>query len=464
MQEPEIYDAIIVGCGESGKYMGWHLGKAGKKVAVIEQRYIGGSCPNIACLPSKNIIASANVAHLVAHAGEYGTAVHDATTSMAAVQARKQAMVAGLIDTHLANFRASGAELVMGRGVFAGERTVEVTLADGGTRTFTAEHVFLDLGAFASVPDLPGMAAAAPLTHVELLDLETLPEHLLVLGGGYVALELAQAMRRLGARVTLIEMSDRLLPREDPDIGELVTALLAEDGIELIVGARNASVSGRSGAGVAVTISVGGVPRTVEGSHLLVATGKRPNTTDIGLEAAGIELTRDGYVRVNDRLETTAAGVWAMGDCAGSPPFTHIAFEDFRIVRDNLFGAGGRSTVGRQVPSCLFIEPELARIGLTEQEARQKGIPFRLASIPAKAILRTRTNGQNYGKLKLLVGEDDLILGFTAFCDRAGELLPTVQLAMAAGLSYRAIERLVIAHPTYAEGLTMLFSAVPAAS
>jgi pyruvate/2-oxoglutarate dehydrogenase complex dihydrolipoamide dehydrogenase (E3) component len=345
----------------------------------------------------------------------------------------------------------------MGRGSFIAERTIEVALNGGGARTLRGDKVFLDLGAFASLPPLLGLAESAPLTHVELLDLDTVPEHLLILGGGYVGLELAQAMGRLGSQVTVCERDERLLPNEDPDIAEAIRDLLQDEGITITTSALVRRVSGRSGNGVALHAMIDGTEKIVEGSHLLVALGKTPNTNGTGLERAGVKLTPSGYVSVNDRLETTAPGVWAMGDCAGSPAFTHMAFDDFRIVRDNLAGRQ-RSSTGRQVPSCLFTEPELARVGLNEVEARRQGVTYRLTELPISSILRTRTTGERRGKLKALIGADDRILGFTALSPRAGELLPPVQIAMRAGLSYHAIEELVIAHPTYAEGLVSLFS------
>jgi len=459
MPESETFDAVILGSGEAGKYLAWHLGNAGQRVAVVEQTYVGGSCPNIACLPSKNIIHSASIAHAVFTSAQFGTHASGVAVSMRQVQARKRAMVQDLLAMHLRKFSASGCELIMGRGHFAAERTLEVALDGGGSRMVRGALVFLDLGAFASVPNLPGLADAAPLTHVELLDLEVLPEHLLVLGGGYVALELAQAMRRLGSRVTILERSERILTREDLDIAEAVRDLMVDEGVDLVTSATVHSVSGRSGATVTLHATVAGAPATFDGSHLLVALGKSPNTGGIGLERAGIELTPSGYVRVNDRLETTAAAVWALGDCAGSPAFTHMAFDDFRIVRDNLAGKH-RTTAGRQVPNCLFIEPELARVGLNETEARQQGVAYRLAELPVAAILRTGTTAETRGKLKALVGEEDRILGFTAFCARAGEMLPPIQLAMSAGLPYQAIQELTVAHPTYSEGLVGLFSNV----
>ena len=456
----EHFDALVLGSGEGGKYLAWHLGKSGQRVAVIEDRYVGGSCPNIACLPSKNIIASAHVAHTVRHAAGFGTHARDVAVSMREVQARKRAMVEGLIAMHRQKFKENRTELVMGRGAFVSERTIEVRSPDGGVRRMTADKVFLDLGAFATLPALDGIEAAAPLTHVGLLDLDELPPHLLVLGGGYIGLELAQAMRRLGSDVTIVERAARLLPREDEDIAAILTDALREEGIAIVTNAEVARVSGRSGEAVSLHAAVAGVERTISGTHLLVALGKAPNTVGIGLDRAGVALTEAGYVRVNEKLETTAPSVWAIGDCAGTPAFTHMSFEDFRIIRDNLQG-GDRSTALRQVPYCLFTEPELARIGLSEQEARAQGIAYRLASLPVASILRTRTTGEPRGLLKALIDDDDRILGFVALAPHAGEMLPVFQLAIQAKLSFKALESLVIAHPTYAEGIVGMFAGLP---
>lgn len=461
MTHNEEFDAVVLGSGEGGKFIAWHLAQHGARVAVIEERYVGGSCPNIACLPSKNILHSAAVAHTVAGASAFGSQVSSHAVSMHAVQARKREMVDGLIAMHRARFAKTGAELIFGRGRFVGPRVIEVTPANGPRRHVTGKHIFLDLGAFAAMPELPGLVDATPMTHVELLDRETAPRHLVILGGGYIALELAQAMRRLGSNVTIVERAERLLTREDPDIASVLTQVLLDEGIEVIIGAEIASVSGKSGASVTLHGKKNGRDLAVTGSDLLVALGKSPNTKDVGLDLAGVALTDAGYVQVNDRLETTASDIWALGDCAGTPAFTHMSFDDFRIIRDNLAGES-RVTTGRQVPFCLFTEPELARVGLNEVEAASNGIAYRLAEIPAAAILRTRSTGETTGKLKLLVGEDDRILGFTALCARAGEFLPVVQLAMANGLPYQAVENLVIAHPTYSEGLNGLFASAMA--
>ena len=381
---------------------------------------------------------------------------------MPAVRQRKRIMVDGLIEVHLlANYKKSGAEIIMGQGRFIGEKTIEVTQPDGGTRTLHGEMVFLNTGTRANIDAVPGLAEASPLTHVEALELEAVPEHLLILGGGYVGLEFAQALRRLGARVTVIERSARLLPREDPDVSEALQLLFKDEGIDILTNTHPTSVQGKSGDHIKLTLSSNGTDSILEGSHILVATGRTPNTEGIGLELAGVATTDRGYIQVNERLETTAPGVWALGDCAGSPLFTHIAFDDFRIVRENLAGRH-RVTTGRQVPSCLFTDPELARIGLNETEAKKLNIPYRLAKIPMAADLRTRTLSETRGFLKALVSsKDDRILGFTGFGTGAGEIMAPVQLAMSAGLPYTALRDMILTHPTLAEGLVALFATVP---
>ncbi|WP_263365087.1 dihydrolipoyl dehydrogenase family protein [Edaphobacter bradus] len=455
----ERYDVVVLGCGEAGKFIAWTLAKEGKRAVVIERRYVGGSCPNIACLPSKNEVQSAKVAKYLQRSKEFGMVVADGwRVDMAEVYARKRKMVDGLIEMHRENFAKSGAELLMGSGKFVGERRLEVALQAGGTRVIEGEMVFLNMGSRAQRIETPGLADAAPLTHVEALDLEAVPEHLIVLGGGYVGLELAQAMRRFGSRVTVLERSARLLPREDEDVSEALLQLFRDEGIEVVMNAHVERVEGRSGARVKVWLAGGAV---LEGSHLLAATGRTPNTDGIGLDLAGVKTTAKGFVQVNDRLETTAANVWALGDCAGSPLFTHIAFDDFRIVRDNLHGAK-RTTTGRLVPSCMFTDPELARVGLNESAAKQQGIACRTAKIPAVAVLRARTLGETRGFLKVVVGAtDDRILGFTAFIAEAGELLPTVQLAMNGGVSYPVLREMIFTHPTISEAFVPLLSAIP---
>ena len=457
MSQPEEYDVVVLGSGAPGKLLAWTLASQGRRTAVVERRYVGGSCPNIACLPSKNVIHGAKVADYFRRGAEFGIANGDWKVDMAAVRDRKRRMVDGLVEMHLAKYRESGAELVMGQGRFVAPRTIEVALNAGGTRTLRGQTVIIDTGSCARMDDTTGLAEARPLTHVEALDLDQLPGHLIVLGGGYVGLELAQAFRRFGSRVTVVERNGALIHREDPDVTEAIERLFRDEGIEVLTRTAVDRVEGRSGESVRLHTGRG----VIEGTHLLVAGGRTPNTDGIGLEKAGVETDEKGHVKVDERLRTTAEGVWAAGDCAGSPYFTHIGEDDFRVVLANLTG-GDRVTTGRQVPYCLFTDPELARVGLSEREARDRGVGYRLAKVPMEAVLRARTLSETRGFLKALIEEEgDRILGFTAFGAEAGEVMAVVQVAMLAGLPYTALRDAILTHPTMAEGLAALFSSVP---
>ncbi len=460
MSEPQRYEALVLGSGAGGKLLAWHLASSGRRTAVVERKWIGGSCPNINCLPSKNEVWSAKVADLVHHAARFGLATGPTTIDMARVRQRKRDMVEGLVAMHVDKYKASGAELIMGAGRFVAPKTVEVRLNDGGTRVLAGDQVFLNLGTRATVPPVPGLADAGPMTNIELLELDRLPEHLVVLGGGYVGLEFAQAYRRFGSRVTVVEHGPQLLGREDPDVTEEIRRLLTAEGIDVLLGAEVLQVEGRSGEGVRLRVRTAAGERTIAVSDILVATGRTPNTTGIGLDVAGVELDARGYVKVNDRLETTAPDVWAIGECAGSPQFTHVSEDDFRVIRDNLAG-GKRSTRDRLVPYCLFTDPPLARVGLSEAEARQRGIAVRVANVPMNHVLRTRTTGETAGFMKVLVeASGDRILGFTMIGPEAGEVMAVVQTAMLGGLPYTVFRDAILAHPTMAEGLNELFSAV----
>ena len=457
MQHPEEYDVVVLGSGAPGKLIAWALASRGQRVAVVERRYVGGSCPNIACLPSKNVIHGAKVASYFRRGGEFGISCGAWKVDMAAVRDRKRKMVDGLVEMHLEKYRDSGAGLVMGSGRFVAPRTIEVTLNSGGTRALRGRSVVINTGSRALLDDTPGLSESGPLTHVEALELDRLPDHLLVLGGGYVGIELAQAFRRFGSRVTVVERNDALIHREDPDVSEAVEQLLRDEGIEIRTGTGVDRVEGRSGESVRLRTAGG----EIAGTHLLVAGGRVPNTDGIGLESAGVETDDRGHVRVDERLRTTAEGVWAAGDCAGSPYFTHIGEDDFRVLLANLTG-GDRVTTGRQVPYCLFTDPELARVGLSEREAHERGVGYRLAKVPMKAVLRARTISETRGFFKALIEADgDRILGFTAFGPEAGEVMAVVQVAILAALPYTTLRDAVLTHPTMAEGLVALFSSVP---
>jgi len=461
LSSPKVYDLVILGSGEGTKSIAWTLGKQGKRIAVIERKYIGGSCPNIACLPSKNIIHSAKVASYFRRSEEFGITKGNFKIDMSTVRRRKRNMVDRLVDIHLANFKSSGAELIIGSARFLGPKTLEIALHNGGKRVVRGDKVIIGVGTRATIEHIPGLSESGPLTHVEALDLDHIPEHLLVLGSGYVGLELAQAMRRFGSRVSIIGRSERLARAEDEDVSHALADLFRDEGIDLVMGTHVTSVEGKSGQSVKLRVLQGGSERILEGTHLLAATGRTPNTEGIGLELAGVELTDRGYIKVNERLETTAPGVLAIGECAGSPQFTHIAYDDYRVIRDNLAG-GHRVTTGRQVPFCMFTDPELARVGLSETKAKAQGIAYRMAKIPMAADLRARTLSETRGFMKALVGKgNDRILGFTAFGLGAGEIMATVQIAMVAQLPYTAVRDAVLTHPTLAEGLVPLFSSVP---
>jgi pyruvate/2-oxoglutarate dehydrogenase complex dihydrolipoamide dehydrogenase (E3) component len=461
MSEPEQVDALILGSGQGGKLLTWHLARAGRRTANVERRYVGGSCPNIACMPSKNEVWSARVAHFVHHAAEFGTNVENITTDMAKVRQRKREMVEHEVALHLKNYQESGAELIMGSGRFIGPKTIEVQLNNGGARTLTAEQVFLNLGSHASMPAVPVLEAARPLTHIEALELDAVPPHLIVLGGGYVGLEMAQALRRFGSHVTIIEAGPQLMSREDPDVADTMQRILTEEGVRLLLSTNTLDITGRSGDEVTITVRTPTGEEKIQGSDILVAAGRVPNTAGIGLEDAGIELDPRGYIRVNDRLETTAPNVWALGECAGSPQFTHVSVDDFRIIADNQAGAT-RSTGDRLVPYCMFTDPPLAHVGLSERDAQRMGIAVRVATLPMEAVLRTHTTGETSGFMKALVSAgDDRILGFTMIGSEAGEVMAAVQMAMLAELPYPRLRDAVIAHLTMAEGLGFLLANVP---
>jgi pyruvate/2-oxoglutarate dehydrogenase complex dihydrolipoamide dehydrogenase (E3) component len=454
----EEFDLVILGSGTGGSIAAWTFAGQGQRVAVIERKYIGGSCPNIACLPSKNIIHSAKVASYVRRSEEFGIPHRDFAVDMRAVRERKRMMVSSWNNAYLGNYKKSGAEFILGSGRFIGPRTLEAALPDGTTRQLRGKNVIINIGTRAALDRIPGLIEAQPLTHIEALELDVVPEHLLVIGGGYVGLELAQAMRRFGSKVSVIDRNDRLLHREDDDVTEALGSLFEHEGINAVLNARMKRVSGKSGDSVTVVVEQDGKQQTLEGTHLLAAAGRIPNTENIGLELAGVEVTQRGFIKVNERLETTAPGVLAIGEVAGTPAFTHVSVDDFRVVHDSLTG-GKRVTTGRLIPFCLFTDPELARVGLSEKEARAQGIPYRLFKIPMEAVMRATTLSETRGFLKALVEADgDRILGFTGLGVDAGEILSSVQIAMTAGLPYTALRDAVLTHPTLVEGLIPLFS------
>jgi pyruvate/2-oxoglutarate dehydrogenase complex dihydrolipoamide dehydrogenase (E3) component len=446
---------LIIGSGEAGKYLAWYFGKIGEKSTVIERRWIGGSCPNINCLPSKNEIWSAKVADLVHHSRQFGSKAGSGTVDMAIVRERKRKMVESDVAAHMELYQQAGTELIMGEAKFTGPGTVEIKLNDGGTRTLQAERIFLNLGTHAAIP--PAVADCRPLTHIEALELDRVPEHLVVLGGGYVGLEFAQMQLRFGAKVTVIQHGSQLLPNQDRDIADEIRSILDNDGIDIMTEADVVSATGQSGREVTLTVRTPLGDKTIRASHVLAAVGRIPNTAGIGLDLAGVQLDSHGFIRVNDRLQATAPNVWAMGECAGSPQFTHVSLDDFRVVRDNLAGLD-HTTKDRLIPSCLFTDPQLAQIGLTETEAKRRDVVVRVVRLPTANILRTHTTSETEGFLKVLLGEGDQIVGFAMIGTDAGEVVAAAQMAMIGHLPLSVLQNTILAHPTMAEGLGVLFS------
>jgi len=458
----EQFQNLIIGSGVAGKLIAWTLAKQGQKTVCVEGAMIGGSCVNVACLPSKNVIYSAKAVSLASPKTGLGVLNGSMEVDMAGIARRKQQLVKDMVEIHLANFKASGAELVMGEARFTDMKTVEVALNAGGKRLLRGERVFINVGTRATIPDVPGLALAAPMTHVEALNLERLPKHLVIVGGGYVALEFAQAMRRFGARVTIVQRASRLLPREDPDVADALLELMTDEGIDVFLQTEVKTATGHSGDRAQLHLRSPEGEKTLDTTDILVAAGRTPNTDHLDLARTDVDVDAQGYVRVNERLETSVPGVWATGECAGSPKFTHVGEDDCRIVLDNLAG-GNRTTRDRLIPYCLFTDPEVAHVGLSETEARAKNVSYRIAKMPMANVFRARTLSETRGFMKALIGDDDRILGFTAFGAEASELMAVAQTAMLSRLPYTVLGSAIWTHPTAAEGLIGLFANPPSA-
>jgi pyruvate/2-oxoglutarate dehydrogenase complex dihydrolipoamide dehydrogenase (E3) component len=458
--EPNVehYEYVFLGGGKGGKTLAMELAQAGKRVAVIERGMIGGSCINVACIPTKTLIQNARIAHVRSNQSSHSEASTRPATNMAEVARNVRSVVDGMVDINLKAFIASGMELVLGTGHFIAPRKIHVRMNEGADRVIEGEHVFINTGTTAAIPDVPGLRDAQPLTHVEALQLETMPEHLIVIGGGYIGLEMAQAYRRLGSKVTLIQEAPRVAMREDEDITSAIEAALAEEGIDIRVGVKPVNVSVISGQNVTLELANG---ERVSGSHVLVAAGRTPVTRGLGLDVAGVELDARGFIKVDERLATSAPNTWAIGEVAGTPMFTHASFDDYRVLKSQLAG-GNLTTNDRIIPYALFIEPELARIGLNETDAKARGIDVRVAKIPLASVPRARTNGATKGFMKVLVdAHSDQILGFSMLGTNAGDVVTAVQMAMLGKLPYTAVRDAIISHPLMSEGLNVLFSKVP---
>lgn len=457
----EYYDDIIVGGGKAGKTLAPALAAKGRKTALVERSstMIGGGCINIACIPTKTMVASAEVAQAVRHSAAYGVNTSAPIVDLEAVIQRKRSVVESARAANLHTLEAAlGDDLIIGTARFVAPKTIEVATAAGTTRLLAAERIFINTGTRPLIPSVPGLKETGFLTSESIMELEQLPEHLIVLGSGYIGLEFAQMFRRFGARVTVIGQSEQILSSQDPDMAIAVQTLLERDGIEFMLKAKVLRVD-RAGNETVLHIQLADGEINLQGSHLLVAVGRSPNSDSLNLAAAGVEADDRGFIPVNDRLETNISGIWALGDINGGPQYTHVSLDDYRIVKANLIDGGNRSRPDRPIPSCLFIDPELAHVGLTETEAQQQRYTIRVAKLDASAIPRARTLSQTDGLLKAIVdSETGKILGCSLLCHAAGEVISTVQMVMQAQMPYTVLRDGVLTHPTMTEGLNLLFA------
>lgn len=454
----EKFEYVFLGGGKGGKSLAMELAKAGKRVAFIEKGMIGGSCINIACIPTKALIHNASEVHAATVAPTYDLKSDRPITSMMEVRKRVKSVVDGMVDMNMKAFVASGFDLMLGTGRFMAPRQISIALNNGDLRNVEGDHVFINTGTKAAIPDVAGLRESKPLTHVEALTLETIPEHLVIIGGGYIGLEMAQAFRRLGSGVTIIQNAPRVAMREDADVTDVIESALSQDGIELRLGVEPMRVEGLSGQKVSIELSDKSV---IAGSHILVAAGRVPVTAELGLDAAGVSTDPRGFIKVDERLATSAKNTWAIGEVAGTPMFTHASYDDYRVLKSQLSG-GTVTTNDRIIPYALFIEPELARIGLNETEAQSKGIAVRVAKLPMTSVPRARTKRATLGFMKVLIdANSDRILGFTMLGTSAGEVATVVQMAMLGALPYQAVRDAIIGHPLMSEGLNVLLNHVP---
>jgi pyruvate/2-oxoglutarate dehydrogenase complex dihydrolipoamide dehydrogenase (E3) component len=455
----EQFDDVVLGGGKGGKSLAMALADAGHNVALIEKGQIGGTCINVACIPTKTMVASAKLVELATRAADYGVTLNPPPADLAPVIARKRRVVSAMVDTHWTLFTTTASlTFLLGRGMFVGDRTIEVAMTDGSTRVVRGERVYINTGSHTTIPPIPGLDTVDYLTSTSVMELEELPARLAIIGAGYISLEFAQVFRRLGSEVVVLGRGERFLPNEDPDVAAEIQKVLEEDGIEFLDNTETDSV--RSGPlGVDVIYSRNGTPATLSASHLMVAIGRTPTTAGLGLEAAGVRLNPKGAIAVNDQLETSAENIYAIGDCNGGPLFTHASWDDHRILLANVLHNAGRSTAGRLMPYTLFIDPELGRVGLTEEQAVAKGFDVAVATLSAAKVPRANTAGETKGLLKAVVDrQTSQILGCSLFCHSAGEVMSVVQMAMMGQVPYQQVRDTIFTHPTMAESLNLLFA------
>ncbi len=458
----EKFDAIIIGTGQAGKPLAIDLGNAGWKTAIIEKEHVGGTCVNVGCTPTKTMVASGRVAYLARRGADYGVHTGSVKVDMAKVRQRKRAIVESFRNggqSRLENTK--NVTLMFGEASFTGSKTIEVKLNSGGVRHLTADKIFINTGGRPEKPPIEGLDRVSYLDSTSIMELDILPEHLLVLGGGYIGLEFGQMFRRFGSEVTIVQRGKQLLAREDDDVAEEVAKIMREDGIEVLLETAALRVENSAGGKINLIVHTKTGERKLAGSHLLVAAGRVPNTGRLNLAATGVEFDKKGFIKVNERLETNVSGIYALGDVKGGPSFTHISYDDYRIIRDNLLKKSNATITNRFVPNTVFIDPQLGRVGLTEAEARAQGRNIRVAKIPMSYVARALEMDESRGFMKAIVDTDTKqILGCAILGIEGGELMAMLQIAMMGKIPYPVLREGIFAHPTLAEGLNTLFMAL----
>lgn len=460
MLNPANFDAIVIGTGQGGKPLAVALAAAGWKTAIVERLHVGGTCVNVGCTPTKTMVAAARVAYLARRSADYGVHSGDITVNLAEVRQRKQSVVDDFRKGgQRAIERTEHLELIFGEASFTSANSVAVKLNDGGTRELSAPKIFINVGCRPADPSVEGSERVSILDSSSIMELDELPEHLIVLGGGYIGLEFGQMFRRFGSRATIVQRAAQLLGREDQDVAEAVAKILREDGIEVLLNTKATKVDSDDKGQIHLTVKSPEGERTIIGSHLLAAAGRTPNSDALNLAAAGVETDKAGFIKTNSKLETNVAGVYALGDVKGGPQFTHISYDDYRIIKTNLIEGGNATINDRLVPYTVFIDPQLARVGLSESEAKAKGLNVKIAKMPMAYVARAIEMSETRGFMKAVIDADtNQILGFTALGIEGGEIMSMVEIAMMGKLPYTALRDAIFAHPTLAESLNNLLN------
>ena len=460
MAVSEQYDAIVIGAGQSGSPLSTTLAGVGMKTAIIEREHVGGTCINEGCTPTKTMVASARIAYLTKRAADYGVNARRVTVDLKKVRQRKRDIVDSWRNSGQKRIEETdGVDLIFGEAKFLEPKNIHVKLNDGNSRELTADKIFINTGARPVIPPLTGLELIPYLNSTSIMELDEIPEHLLVLGGGYIGLEFGQMFRRFGSEVTIVQRGNQLLAREDKDIAEEVHKILEDDGIEILLNTEVVSIENKNG--ISLKVNTQNNEKEIEGTHILVATGRRPNTDQLDLDAAGIETDQRGFIKVNNKLETSVSGIYAMGDVKGGPAFTHISYDDYRIIKSNLLENGNRATDDRLVPYTVFMDPQLGRVGPSETEARKKGYNIKIAKMPMSYVTRALEIEESRGLMKAVINADnDQILGCAILGIEGGEIMAILQMAMIGRIPITKIRNSIFAHPTLAESLNNLFSSV----